>query len=37
MTYSSMGGKTVHVRTYLRCRFGKWENVRYHWRKPPER
>ncbi len=27
--------KTVHVRSYLRCRYGKWETVISHFRKPP--
>jgi hypothetical protein len=29
-----LDGKTVHVRTYLRCRYGKWEEVQEHWRHP---
>lgn len=28
----SMG---VHVRSYFRFRFGKWETVREHWRSYP--
>lgn len=27
--------KTVHVRTYNRFRFGKWEQVSHHWRSWP--
>ncbi len=27
--------KTVYVRTYLRCRFGKWETVCDHYRRLP--
>ena len=34
---TALDDKIVHVRTYLRCRFGKWENVREHWRNPPTR
>ena len=28
-------GRTVYVREYLRCRFGKWETVRAHLRRWP--
>jgi hypothetical protein len=28
-------GKVVFVNEYLRCRFGKWECVRPHFRRPP--
>ena len=27
--------KTVYVQTYLRCRYGRWETVRGHYRKLP--
>ncbi len=27
--------KTVFVREYLRCRYGKWETVVSHFRRPP--
>lgn len=27
--------KTVYVRSYLRFRYGKWEDVTSHFRKPP--
>ncbi len=30
-------GKTVYVREYLRFRYGKWEDVASHFRKPPFR
>jgi hypothetical protein len=30
-------GKTVHVREYLRLRYGKWETVISHFRRPPRR
>ena len=30
------GEKTVFVRSYLRLRFGNWESVRSHYRKPPQ-
>ena len=29
--------KTVFVREYLRERFGKWETVTSHYRRPPNR
>jgi hypothetical protein len=29
-------GRIVYVREYLRCRYGKWEQVRSHLRKWPE-
>lgn len=29
--------KTVYVRSYLRFRNGKWEDVTSHFRKPPQR
>lgn len=28
--------KTVYVREYLRCRYGNWESVRAHYRRPPQ-
>lgn len=31
----SNGTKTVYVHTYIRCRFGKWETVTDHYRRPP--
>jgi hypothetical protein len=31
------GEKTVFVREYLRCRYGKWEVVTSHFRRPPQR
>jgi len=27
--------KTVYVRAYLRFRYGKWEDVTSHYRRPP--
>lgn len=33
--FVTVGGKTVFVRDYLRHRFGRWEQVRSHLRKPP--
>lgn len=30
-----IGEKVVYVREYLRCRFGKWECVRAHFRSLP--
>jgi len=36
-TYRYDGGKTVSVRKYLRHRYGKWEQVRSHFRNPPRR
>jgi len=32
-----MGLKTVRVVSYHRYRFGKWEDVRTHFRSPPSR
>ena len=32
---SLLGEKTVHVRFYLRLRYGKWESVNSHYRRPP--
>jgi hypothetical protein len=29
------GEKTVFVREYLRCRYGRWESVKSHHRRPP--
>lgn len=29
--------KTVSVIAYMRFRFGRWEAVRHHWRRPPQR
>lgn len=29
--------KSVHVRAYIRFRFGKWECVCEHWRSLPSR
>jgi hypothetical protein len=29
--------KTVHVRSYLRLRYGTWETVISHWRRPPSK
>lgn len=31
------GERTVHVRAYLRFRYGKWETVVSHFRRPPRR
>lgn len=31
----SIRPKTVHVRTYMRFRFGRHEQVRHHWRSWP--
>lgn len=28
-------GKTVYVRSYVRVRYGKWETVVSHFRRPP--
>ncbi|TCT20800.1 hypothetical protein EDC35_105244 [Thiobaca trueperi] len=33
MAYSN--DKPVHVSTYVRYRFGRWESVREHWRSYP--
>lgn len=30
-------GKAVFVREYLRCRFGRWECVRAHFRRSPRK
>lgn len=27
--------KTVYVTAYWRFRYGRWESVRQHWRRPP--
>jgi hypothetical protein len=32
-----IGEKTVYVRSYLRLRYGKWETVVSHSRRPPRR
>lgn len=32
---SQLGEKTVFVRFYLRLRYGKWESVHSHYRRPP--
>lgn len=35
--YSKFRFKTVSVRAYWRFRYGKWEYVKHHFRKPPQR
>jgi len=34
-THKGSEAKTVYVRSYLRCRLGKWETVTDHFRSPP--
>jgi hypothetical protein len=34
-TLVDAGEKTVYVREYLRFRYGKWEAITSHFRRPP--